>query len=243
MLKFWLPKQFFINEKKIHKNLNENLKGIYTFGRFNNGNIIINYFDDETVILDKNYEILYKENIGNFHFLTIINNDQFIAIKDEGMFLFSFIYSNCINSDNPSEPLNQKKIIKIISELFYKLNKNNEANIFYDKNNKIIALIKYYDINLSYIYYNCFILVFDVFKNKISLKAKLKSLDNDLYKCVIFRNKYLIVSKQNSLKVFNVYNMKEICPGVNNLKLNNKDYIIKLMNLNNEFLLILTEKK
>ena len=215
MFKFLLPKQFFINGIETHKNIFENKKGICDLGRFDNGNIIINYFDDETVILDKNYEILYKENIGNFNYLTIINNDQFIAIKDKGMFLFSFIYSNCINSDNPSEPLNQKKIIKIISEHFYKLSENYEANIFYDKNNKIIALIKYYDINLSYIYYNCFILVFDVFKNKISLKAKLKSLDNDLYKCVIFRNKYLIVSKRNSLKVFNVNNMKEICPGVN----------------------------
>jgi hypothetical protein len=54
------------------------------------------------------------------------------------MFLFSFIYSNYINSDNPSEPLNQKKIIKIISKLIFKLKEYFLIDIFYDKNNNNI---------------------------------------------------------------------------------------------------------
>ena len=113
MFKFLLPKQFFINEKKMHKNFYEKAKPLCGFGRFDNGNIIINFYDDETVIFDKNFEIIYKENIGNINYINIINNDQFIGIKNEEICLFSFIYSNYINTDNPSEPLNQKKIIKI----------------------------------------------------------------------------------------------------------------------------------
>ena len=80
------------------------------------------------------------------------------------MFLFSFIYSNYINSDNPSEPLNQKKIIKIISKLIFKLKEYFLIDIFYDKNNNnIFALTmknEFNEIN------NFNILVFDVFKNK-----------------------------------------------------------------------------
>jgi hypothetical protein len=138
MFKFLLPKQFFINEKKIHNNLNKEQKNIRCFEKFDNGNIIINYSDNEIVILDKNYEILYKDNIGDIDHLTIINNDQFIGIGKRGIFLFSFIYSNYIDLDNPTEPLNQKKIIKIISTEIFKPNTNYVANIFYDKNNNKI---------------------------------------------------------------------------------------------------------
>ena len=92
------------------------------------------------------------------------------------MFLFSFIYSNYINSDNPSEPLNQKKIIKIISKLIFKLKEYFLIDIFYDKNNNnIFALTmknEFNEIN------NFNILVFDVFKNKITLKTKLQILDD-----------------------------------------------------------------
>jgi hypothetical protein len=116
MFKFLLPKQFFINEKKNHNNLNKDQKGIRSFERFDNGNIIINYCNDKTLILDKKFEILYEENIGEIDYFTTINNDQFIGIGKKGIFLFSFIYSNYIDLDNPSEPLNQKKIIKIVSE-------------------------------------------------------------------------------------------------------------------------------
>jgi hypothetical protein len=240
MFKFLLPKQFFINGIETHKNIFENKKGICNLGRFDNGNIIINYFDDETVILDKNYEILYKENTGNIYNLIIINNDQFIGFKDEEMFLFSFIYSNYINSDNPSEPLNQKKIIKIISKLIFKLKEYFLIDIFYDKNNNIFALTmknEFNEIN------NFNILVFDVFKNKITLKTKLQILDDYINNFIIFRNEYLIVSKENSLRVFNVNNMKEIVSGINNLNLNDKDNIRGLMNFNKEFLLIFTKKK
>ena len=120
MFNFLLPKQFFISEKKIHKNL-------YEYGiicdckRFDNGNIILSYYHDITAILDKNYEVLYKENLGEIHHITIINNEQFIGIKDDGMFLFSFIFSNDINSDNPSEPLNQKKLLKLFLNIFLNL--------------------------------------------------------------------------------------------------------------------------
>ena len=244
MFKFLLPKQFFIKEKKIHKNLYEKAKPYYDFGRFDNGNIIINFYDDETVIFDKNYVILYKENIGNIDFITIINNDQFIGIKNKELCLFSFIYSNYTNSDSPSEPLNQKKIIKINSQHFFKLRENYIVKFFYDKNNNKIYLPQCNDLNLDYEIFNYYILIFDVFKNKIALKAKLKFVDNDLcsLKCIIFNNKYLIVSKINSLRVFNANNMKEIIPGINNLELDNKNYIKDLMNLDNEFLLILTQQ-
>ena len=50
------------------------------------------------------------------------------------------------------------------------------------------------------------------------------------------------MSKINSLSVFNANNMKEIFPGINNLKLDNNNYIKDLMNLDNEFLLILTQQ-
>ena len=114
-------------------------------------------------------------------------------------------------------------------------------NIFYDKiNNKIFALTTKKEFNKIN---NFNILVFDVFKNKITLKTKLQILDDYIKNCIIFRNEYLIVSKKNSLRVFNVNNMKEIFSGINNLNLNNKDNIIGLMNFNKEFLLIFTEKK
>ena len=98
--------------------------------------------------------------------------------------------------------------------------------------------------NLNYEIYNYYILIFDVFKNKIALETKLKFVDNELcsLECMIFKNKYLIISKINSLRVFNANNMKEIIPGINNLKLDDNNYIKDLMNLNNEFLLILTKK-
>jgi hypothetical protein len=86
------------------------------------------------------------------------------------------------------------------------------------------------------------ILVFDVFKNKITLKTKLQILDDYINNFIIFRNEYLIVSKENSLRVFNVNNMKEIVSGINNLNLNDKDNIRGLMNFNKEFLLIFTKK-
>ena len=157
------------------------------------------------------------------------------------MFLFSFIYSNYINSDNPSEPLNQKKIIKIISKLIFKLKEYFLIDIFYDKNNNnIFALTmknEFNEIN------NFNILVFDVFKNKITLKTKLQILDDYINNFIIFRNEYLIISKKHSLRVFNVNNMKEIVSGINNLNLNDKDNIRGLMNFNKEFLLIFTKKK
>ena len=157
------------------------------------------------------------------------------------MFLFSFIYSNYINSDNPSEPLNQKKIIKIISKLIFKLKEYFLIDIFYDKNNNnIFALTMKKEFNKIN---NFNILVFDVFKNKITLKTKLQILDDYINNFIIFRNEYLIVSKENSLRVFNVNNMKEIVSGINNLNLNDKDNIRGLMNFNKEFLLIFTEKK
>ena len=246
MFKFLLPKQFFVSKKKIHKNLYENARIIYNFGRFDSGNIIINY-NDEIVILDKNFEILYKENIGDIDYLTIINNDQFIGIKDEGMYLFSFVYSNYINSDNPSETLNQKKIIKIISEQFFKINKFDIVSFFYDKNNNKIYLPKYKDLNDTIC--NYYILIFDIFKNKIALKTKLNIFYNKYIgglKCITFKNKYLIVSKIskiNSFRVFRTNNMKEIFLGINNLKLYDCGYIKKLVNLNNEFLLIATGNK
>ena len=157
------------------------------------------------------------------------------------MFLFSFIYSNYINSDNPSEPLNQKKIIKIISKLIFKLKEYFLIDIFYDKNNNnIFALTMKKEFNKIN---NFNILFFDVSKNKITLKTKLQILDDYINNCIIFRNEYLIVSKKNSLRVFNVNNMKEIFSGINNLNLNDKDNIRGLMNFNKEFLLIFTEKK
>ena len=246
MFKFLLPKQFFINEKKNHKNIFEDSKDIKSFEKFDNGNIIINYSDNEIVILDKNYEILYKDNIGDIDHLTIINNDQFIGIGKRGIFLFSFIYSNYIDLDNPTEPLNQKKIIKIISTEIFKPNTNYVANIFYDKNNNKIYYPESNVNNLNNEKYNHNILVFDVLKNKIILKTKFQIQDNDLciLQCMIFQNKYLIISKKKSLRVFDVNNnMKEIFPEINNLKLNDENYIIDLMNLNNEFLLIKTNNK
>ena len=249
MFKFLLPKQFFVSKKKIHKNLYENARIIYNFGRFDSGNIIINYKyenNDETAISDKNFEILYKENIGVFDYLTIINNDQFIGIKDEEMCLFSFVYSDNINSDNPSKPLNQKKIIKIISEQFFKINKFDIVSFFYDKNNNKIYLPKYKDLNDTIC--NYYILIFDIFKNKIALKTKLNIFYNKYIgglKCITFKNKYLIVSKIskiNSFRVFRTNNMKEIFLGINNLKLYDCGYIKKLVNLNNEFLLIITDR-
>jgi len=245
MFKFLLPKQFFINEKKSHKNIFEDSKDFKSIEKFDNGNIIINYNEDKIVILDKNFEILYKENIGDIDYLTIINNDQFIGIGKKGIFLFSFIYSNYIDLDNPSEPLNQKQIIKINSTLLFKPNTNYVANIFYDKNNNKIY---YPECNVNNSNnekkYNYNILVFDVDKNKITLKAKFQIQDDDLcLQCMIFENKYLIVSKKKSLRVFDVNNQKEIFPKINNLKLNDGNNIIDLMNLNNEFLLIITNNK
>ena len=246
MFKFLVPKQFFIKEKKIHKNIFEKNKGfVYEFGRFDSGNIIINY-NDEIVILDKNFEILYKENIGDIDYLTIINNDQFIGIKDEGMYLFSFVYSNYINSDNPSEPLNQKKIIKIVSEQFFKINIYDIVEFFYDKNNNKIYLPQCKGLNSNDEIYNFYILIFDVFKNKITLKTKLIFFFTGflcIVQCIIFKNKYLIVSKKHSIRVFRTNNMKEIFPRINNLKLDYYDYTENLMNLNNEFLLIATGNK
>ena len=245
MFKFLLPKQFFIKEKKIHKNIFEKNKGfVYEFGRFDSGNIIINY-NYEIVVLDKNFEILYKENIGVIHYLTIINNDQFIGIKDDEMCLFSFVYSNYINSDNPSEPLNQKKIIKIVSEQFFKINIYDIVEFFYDKNNNKIYLAQCNGVNSNDVIHNYYILIFDVFKNKITLKTKLTLFYNDIceLQSIIFKNKYLIVSKKLSIRVFRANNMKEIFPGINNLKLYSLDYIENLMNLNNEFLLIATGNK
>ena len=250
MFKFLLPKQFFINEKKNHNNFNKDQKGIRSFERFDNGNIIINYCNDKTLILDKKFEILYEENIGEIDYFTTINNDQFIGIGKKGIFLFSFIYSNYIDLDNPSEPLNQKKIIKIVSENFFKPNTNDVANIFYDKNNNKIYylecnIINSNNENLNNEKYNYNIYVFDFFKNKITLKKKIEIQDNDLciLKFMIFRNKYFLLSKKQSLRVFNANDMKEIFPEINNLKLNDGNYIIDLMNLNNEFLLIKTNKK
>ena len=94
------------------------------------------------------------------------------------------------------------------------------------------------DINLDNEINNYYILIYDIFKdkNKIELKTKLKILDEDLYiiKFMLFKNKYLIVSRIKNLRVFNINNMKEIFPQINNLKLKDGS-ILDLMNFNNDF--------
>ena len=115
MFNFLSPKKFFLSEIKWHKIFNY----VKDCSRFDNENYIILNSINEIFILDKNFEVLYKENINDIKKIAIINNEQFIGIKLDKMFLFSIIFSNDINSDNPNKSLNKQIIIKLNSECVY----------------------------------------------------------------------------------------------------------------------------
>ena len=173
--------------------------------RFENGNFIY-YYEPNIIIFDINLKEIYKKNIEKIVSLSIINNKTFVALYDEGIYLFSEIDNQEISNNETSKLLAKDYKIEIIYKYKFKEKLNYIIDFIYNKKYIIIHAEKH-------------IYIFKIkLKNKIVfLQSKLK-LDDSIKSFIIFRNKYLILklkSNKNNLICYNITTMKEILPRFN----------------------------
>ena len=196
--------KYFLDIERRLENINFLCRRNY-LRRFENGNFIY-YYEPNIIIFDINLKEIYKKNIEKIVSLSIINNKTFVALYDEGIYLFSEIDNQEISNNEISKLLAKDYKIEIIYKYKFKEKLNYIIDFIYNKKYIIIHAEKH-------------IYIFKIkLKNKIVfLQSKLK-LDDSIKSFIIFRNKYLILklkSNKNNLICYNITTMKEILPRFN----------------------------
>ena len=173
--------------------------------RFENGNFIY-YCSSKFIILDINLKEIYKKNIDNIKAFSIINDKEFIALYNEGIYLFSEIDNQEISHNEASKLLMKDYKIETIYKFKFYETLQYIHNFIYNKKYMIINGVKHF-----------YFFKIKLKNKKVSLQSKLK-FDDSIVSVILFRNKYLILKMESNNKNLICYNfktMKEILPRFN----------------------------